>query len=207
MGAKFEGWSEEFQPFFIGLEMDNSKSYFEAHRKVYQEKVKGPLELMLAELEPEFGAGKIFRINRDTRFAADKRPYKTNIAATVEKGGYVSLDAKNLMIGGGRYHMEPKDVEVYRKAVDADRTGRELALIVETLEGDGFEIGGEELKRVPPGFPADHPRARLLKFKGIIAWKNLGLQPWLGSAKAKEKVAGAWRAIRPLDTWYESVLS
>jgi uncharacterized protein (TIGR02453 family) len=201
MADGFKGWSEEFQPFFIGLELDNSKSYFDARRKLYLEKVRAPMELMLAELEPEFGKGKIFRANRDIRFSADKRPYKTNLAATVERGGYVSLDARGLTIGGGRY-----PVDAYRAGVAADRTGVELAAIVDRLETAGYEIGGEEMKRVPPGYPADHPRARLLRFKGLIAWKNLGLHPWLGSARAKEKIAAAWRDIRPLGHWFDGVL-
>lgn len=206
MAGVFQGWSEEFQPFFIGLELDNSKSYFEAHRKVYLELVKRPMELLLAELEPEFGKGKIFRANRDIRFSADKRPYKTNLAATVERGGYVSLDAKGLMVGGGRYHLDKPSIDAYRAAVAADRSGKELAGIVEKLEAGGYELGGEEMKRVPPGFPSDHPRARLLKFKGLIAWKNLGLHPWLGSAAARERIAGAWRDIQPLDRWFDGVL-
>jgi uncharacterized protein (TIGR02453 family) len=206
MAGEFRGWSEEFQPFFIGLELDNSKAYFDARRKVYLEKVRGPMELLLAELEPEFGKGKIFRANRDIRFSADKRPYKTNLAATVEHGGYVSLDAKGLMIGGGRYHLDKPAVDAYRAGVDADRPGAELAAIVDRLEAAGYEIGGEEMKRVPPGYPADHSRARLLRFKGLIASKNLGLHPWLGSAKAKEKIAGAWRDIQPLDHWFDGAL-
>lgn len=206
MAGAFQGWSEDFQPFFIGLELDNSKSYFEAHRKVYLELVRRPMELLLAELEPEFGKGKIFRANRDIRFSADKRPYKTNLAATVERGGYVSLDAKGLMVGGGRYHLDKPSIDAYRAAVADDSSGEELAGIVAKLEAGGYEIGGEEMKRVPPGFPADHPRARLLKFKGLIAWKNLGLHPWLGSAAARERIAGAWRDIQPLDRWFERVL-
>jgi uncharacterized protein (TIGR02453 family) len=206
VAGAFEGWTEDFQPFFIGLELDNSKSYFEARKKVYLDRVKRPMELMLAELEPEFGKGKIFRANRDIRFSADKRPYKTNLAATADRGGYVSLDAKGLMVGGGRYHLDKPAVDAYRAGVDADRSGKQLAEIVERLEAGGYEIGGEEMKRVPPGFPADHPRARLLRFKGLIAWKNLGLHPWLGSAKAKERIAGSWRDIQPLERWFAAVL-
>jgi uncharacterized protein (TIGR02453 family) len=202
----FEGWTEDFQPCFIGLELDNSKAYFEARKKLYLELVKRPMELLLAELEPEFGKGKIFRANRDIRFSADKRPYKTNLAATAEKGGYVSLDSKGLVVGGGRYHLDKPGVDAYRAGVAADRSGRQLAEIVGRLEVEGYEIGGEELKRVPPGYPADHPRARLLRFKGLIAWKNLGLNPWLGSSEAKERIATAWRDMQPLGRWFDAVL-
>jgi len=54
VGGAFRGWTEDFQRFFIGLELDNSKRYFEANRKVYLERVKGPLAALLTDLEPEF---------------------------------------------------------------------------------------------------------------------------------------------------------
>jgi len=199
--VKFEGWSEDFQRFFIGLELDNSKRYFDANKKLYLERVRGPLEALLAELEPEFGKGKIARANRDIRFSANKAPYKTNVYA-MTPGGYVALDAKGLTAAGGRYEMEKSQLDAYRAVVGADRPGAELERIVSALESAGYEIGGEELKRIPPGFPPDHPRARLLRHKRLYFWKNFGLQPWLGSARAREKVAEVWRAAKPLEDWF-----
>jgi len=203
--VNFEGWSEDFQRFFIGLEMDNSKRYFDANKKLYLERVRGPLEALLAELEPEFGKGKIARPNRDIRFSANKAPYKTNVYA-MTPGGYVALDAKGLTAAGGHYEMDKPQLDAYRAAVAADRSGAQLEKIVGVLEGAGYEIGGEELKRIPPGFPPDHPRARLLRHKRLYFWKNFGLEPWLGSAKAKEKVAEVWRAGKPLEDWFRAHL-
>ena len=200
--VKFEGWSEDFQRFFIGLELDNSKRYFDANKKLYLERVRGPLEALLVELEPEFGKGKIARPNRDIRFSANKAPYKTNVYA-MTPGGYVALDAKGLTAAAGHYEMEKPQLDAYRAAVGADRSGAELEKIVGGLEGAGYELGGEELKRTPPGFPPDHPRARLLRHKRLYFWKNFGLEPWLGSARAKEKVAEVWRAGKPLEDWFE----
>ena len=201
MTAKFKGWSEEFQPFFIGLQLDNSKRYFDAHRQVYLEKVRGPLEALLAELEPEFGPGRIARANRDTRFAADKSPYKLNIYATCEKGGYVALGAKGLTAAGGRYQMDRDELERYRSAVVADRSGKELLEITDRLEAEGYQVQGEELKRTPPGLPAEHLRAGLLRHKRLFYWRDFGLQPWLGTAEAKDRVAEVWRAGLPLEEW------
>jgi uncharacterized protein (TIGR02453 family) len=202
----FGGWSEDFQRFFIGLELDNSKRYFEANRKTYLERVRKPLEDLLAELEPEFGKGKIARPNRDIRFSADKSPYKTNIYA-MTPGGYVALDAKGLTAAAGHYEMDKPQLDAYRAAAAADRPGAELQTIIDRLEAAGYEIGGEELKRTPPGFPPDHPRARLLRHKRLYFWRGFGLQPWLGSAKAMEKVAEVWRAGKPLEEWFHRRLS
>jgi uncharacterized protein (TIGR02453 family) len=201
VGGVFRGWTEDFQPFFIGLELDNSKSYFEAKRKVYLELVKGPMEALLADLEPEFGKGKIARPNRDIRFSNDKSPYKTRIYATLERGGYVSLDAKGLSSAAGHYELDKEQLDAYREAVVADRTGSRLLAIVHKLEAGGYEVGGEELKRTPAGLAADHPRARLLRHKRLYVWKNFGLQPWLGTPQAKDRVAEVWRDARPLTEW------
>ena len=207
MEARFQGWSEEFQRFFIGLELDNSKRYFEANRKLYLERVKAPLESLLAELEPEFGKGKISRPNRDLRFSADKSPYKTNIYAAVRPGGYVALDAKGFTAAAGQYELDRRQLDAYRQAVVSEETGRQLLSIVLSLEAAGYQVGGEDLKRTPPGLPADHPRARLLRHKRVFVWKNFGLQPWLGTARAKDRVAEVWREARPLNAWFERILA
>jgi uncharacterized protein (TIGR02453 family) len=204
MGNRFEGWPEEAQRFFIGLELENSKVYFEANRILYMTCVRAPMEALLAELEDEFGPGKIFRANRDIRFSADKSPYKTNIAATAGregKGGYLSLSARGLYVATGYHQMERDQLQQFREAVAVDGTGRALAGIVETLEEAGYHVGGEELKVVPKGYPRDHPRERFLRHKGVSVGRDYGLQPWLGTPAARDRVAEVWRDAEPLLGW------
>ena len=88
----FHGWKVEALEFFEGLEADNSKAYWQRHKDVYDTIVRAPMEELLAELEPEFGEGRIFRPYRDVRFSRDKSPYKTAIGATLGDG-YVQVDA------------------------------------------------------------------------------------------------------------------
>src|SRR5262245_50692854 len=92
----FKGWPAEALEFFEGLEADNTKTYWTAHKADYEKLVRGPMEELLRELAPAFGEGKIFRPYRDVRFSANKTPYKTNIAATVADGGYISLSTEGL---------------------------------------------------------------------------------------------------------------
>jgi uncharacterized protein (TIGR02453 family) len=207
--AKFKGWSEDCQRFFIGLELDNSKKYFEANRRMYEDSVKGPMVALLESLEPDFGTGKVFRANRDIRFSRDKSPYKTNIAADVgmgSKGGYLSLDARGFTVATGRYVMSPEEIAKFRKKVAADGSGAQLAAIVSKLKKSGYDMGGEELKRVPPPWPQEHPRAELLRRKSLYAWKNYGLQPWLGSASARRYVVKMWTDAQPLNDWFKKNL-
>src|SRR5262249_61530794 len=105
MEGRFAGWKGDFQGYFLGLRADNSKAYFEAHRRQYDEEVKGPMVALLADLESEFGPARLSRPNRDIRFSADKSPYKTNIYADASGGGYVALDATGLVAAGGAVKM------------------------------------------------------------------------------------------------------
>jgi uncharacterized protein (TIGR02453 family) len=204
VSAAFRGWSEACQRFFIGLELDNSKRYFDANREAYEVEVKGPMVALMDSLAGDYGEGKIFRANRDIRFSKDKSPYKTNIAATAGmngRGGYISLDARGLTVAAGRYELTPQQLNKYRKKVAADSTGAPLVAIVAKLEKAGYGIGGEALKRVPAGWPQDHPRARLLKHKILYIYKNLGLQPWLGTPAARKQILKVWRDAEPLNDW------
>ena len=68
-----------------------------------------------------------------------------------------------------------------------------------------IEVHGRDvLKTVPRGYPADHPRAGLLRYKGIVAWRQWPVAAWLETAQAKDRVAGFLRATRPLAGWLEA---
>jgi uncharacterized protein (TIGR02453 family) len=204
--AAFGGFPEEALLFYEGLEADNSKSYWTDRRDVYERAVRGPLQALLDDLEPEFGAGKIFRPYRDVRFSADKSPYKTAAAALVpaEEGGasfYVQISANGLFVGAGCYHMSRDQLARYREAVLQEGPGGELARVGEGLVGAEFELHGERLQRVPRGVDPAHPRADLLRYKGLAAMRDFGVQPWLETPHCREVVADAWRAAAPLVRW------
>jgi len=200
--ATFTGWKGDFRGFFLGLRANNTKAYFEAHRRQYEDEVKAPLVAMLAELEAEFGpAHRISRPHRDIRFSADKSPYKLNIYADCERGGYVALDADGLVAAGGRYMVDGDQLQRLREAVGNDRSGKQIAGIVAELREKGYDVEGQELKRVPSPWPQDHPRAELLKHKRLIYWKRWPVGPWIATAKAKDRVAQTWRDGAALEAW------
>lgn len=203
----FQGWPKAALRFFAGLEDDNSKAYFEANRDVYERSVRAPMEALMAELELEFGPGKIFRINRDLRFSPDKSPYKTHIGAWTGRegrGGYVQLSAEGLYTAAGRHHMEKAELSRFRDAVADDRGGAELPVIIAGLRSSGYEVGGDQLKVVPPGYPRDHPRAALLRHKGIGISRDFGVPAWLGSPEAKDRIVQVWRDAEVLANWFDA---
>jgi uncharacterized protein (TIGR02453 family) len=204
----FRGWPAEAIEFYEGLCADNSKTYWTAHKSVYDEAVRAPMVELLAELEPEFGAAKIFRPNRDVRFSKDKSPYKTQIAATLERGGYIKFAADGLGVGAGAYLMDSPSLQMFRTAVADDSTGPQLVGIIATLEKGGIGVSTHEsLKRVPSGFPQDHPRSDLLRYKDLVAWRDWPVAAWLGTAAAKKRIVDTLRATTPLREWLDAALS
>jgi uncharacterized protein (TIGR02453 family) len=200
--VEFSGWKGDFKGFFLGLRLNNNKAWFDAHRRQYEDEIKAPMLALLADLEPEFGpARRVSRPNRDIRFSSDKSPYKLNIYADVLSGGYVALDAEGLVAAGGRYMLDAGQLKRMREAIAAERTGKELVAIVAALRNDGYDVDGQELKRVPPPYPQDHPRADLLRHKYLIYWKRWPAEPWIATAKARDRVAKVWRDGGRLHAW------
>jgi uncharacterized protein (TIGR02453 family) len=201
----FRGWPVEAIEFYEGLEADNSKTYWTAHKDVFDRSVHGPMTALVEELSDEFGAGKIYRPYRDVRFSKDKSPYKTGIYATFEQGGYVRFSAQGLVAGLGKYLMTPVQIARYRRAVDEERSGTELAGIVAALDRQHITVAGSEsLKTTPRGFPADHPRAELLRHKGLIAWREWPVARWLGTAAARNRVVDFLHTAQPLRNWLDT---
>ena len=197
----FSGWPEEALEFYEGLAADNTKTYWTKHKEIYDATVLRPMTELIEELAPEFGETKIFRPYRDIRFSKDKTPYKTHIGAMVG-GGYVQFSAQGLAAGNGMYGMVPDQLDRYRHAVASDRTGGELEDVIAAVESQGIGVTGRDmLKAAPRGYPADHPRIGLLRYKGIVAWKEWPVAGWLETAGARDRVTSFLRAARPLSAW------
>jgi uncharacterized protein (TIGR02453 family) len=199
----FKGWPIDAVEFYEGLEADNTRTYWHEHVSVYERCVKGPMEELLAGLEPSFGPGRIFRPYRDVRFSKDKTPYKLNCAAQLP-GGYISFSAEGLFVGSGLYRPEPGQLQRFRAGVADNTSGSELESIVTTLRSDGYDIGAHEvLATAPRGYPKDHPRIELLRHKGILMSRSWPVGAWLGTAKARDRVIVCLEAARPLNGWLE----
>jgi uncharacterized protein (TIGR02453 family) len=208
--VRFEGWPKPALQFFHGLKRDNTKIYFEAHRSVYEDQVRQPMEALLADLEQDLGPGseaKIFRLNRDLRFSPDKRPYKEHLGAYISgaraSGFYLQVSAGGLYLAMGAHEMAPDQLTRFRDAV-AGKDGEKLARIVAALHKDGFEVSEPSFKRVPAGYPADHPRGELLRCKGLMASRSWKPGPWLHTVEAKQRVRQAITASKPLTGWLDA---
>ena len=208
MSTSFTGWPNAALEFFVGLETDNSKAYWQAHKATYDESVRAPFLALSEVVAREFGPLHLFRPHRDTRFSKDKSPYKTTAAAVTESEGgasyYVQLSAAGLYVGSGYYHLMPDQLERYRTAVADARKGPKLASAVAALRKQKFSVDAREsLKRVPRGFDAEHPRAELLRHKGIHVGREFGAPRWLHTKGALERILDTWRAAAPVNRWLD----
>ncbi|MGD9710588.1 MAG: DUF2461 domain-containing protein, partial [Thermomicrobiales bacterium] len=171
---RFEGFGPQAIEWFVGLEEDNSKSYFEAHRQTYEDQIREPMLALLMEASTHYGGDvKMFRPHRDIRFSRDKSPYKTATYGVVRPetsaaGLFAAISSAGFFAGTGYYQMATDQLDRFRVGVSDDSSGPLMATIVEKAESNGLTVSGESLKSAPRGYPKDHPRIRLLRMKEIV---------------------------------------
>jgi len=229
VSQRFEGFPEGAMQFFLELHAEQSRTWFKAHQDDFVRLWKQPLELFVSELQERLvdvypGLTEVtphfFRIQRDTRFARDKTPYKTYVAADLPlrpvpegvdehavPGLYVSFGLEGEYVAFGAWHMSPEVLQRYRAALDHPKHGAEAQKIVDALLADGWGLESmESLKRVPPPYPQDHPRGELLKRKGL-AVATAPKEELLNSPRLLDWAEDRLRRVAPLARWIERHLT
>ncbi|MGY1917244.1 DUF2461 domain-containing protein [Blastococcus sp. SYSU DS0973] len=203
----FAGFPDEGLVFYEGLEADNSKIYWTTRKADYDTSIRIPMQALVDELAPQFGAGKLFRPYRDVRFSRDKTPYKTHQGAVVNPEGrgagawYVQVDADGLMVAGGCWRLESDQIARYRRAVADPVQGPMLAAEIDRLAASGWEIAGDRLVRVPAGYSSHDERVDLLKHKALHATRRWTPVDWLHTRQALHRVQQSWRELETLNAW------
>jgi uncharacterized protein (TIGR02453 family) len=187
----FPGFSRDAIQFLADLAQHNERTWFQPRKAEYERLLKEPLEALCLALGERFEAQSLplradparspFRIYRDVRFSNDKTPYKTHISASFPwagkgsgVGAYFHFQPGEMFAGGGMWHPEREQLAAWRRAVDQDPDGVMGALEDPAFVSNFGHVNGESLKRVPTGFPSDHPRAELLKLKDVTFGRPLG---------------------------------
>lgn len=199
--TQFSGFPQDGFDFLRELANNNERDWFEANKARYEESLLEPAKAFvtavgeaLEELSPNIhydtrtnGSGSLMRIYRDTRFSKDKTPYKTNISGMWWEGpgkktqspayGF-QMTANGMGLMGGMFSFNKEQMASFREAVADETYGPALKLAISGLLAEGgYEILGEQYKKVPRGYDEDHPRADLLKYKGLYAHPLEGLTP------------------------------
>ena len=219
---RFEGFADAKASFFKRLKKKNDREWFLAHKGEFEAGWNEPMKALLADVREAIDATyahvdlaepKIFRIFRDVRFSKDKSPYKTHVGGVIplERSAkvtdlpmalYFHVGADETFAAAGHYMMEAQSLERFRKAIADDRRGAELTKIIASLAKKGFPARAHEsYKRVPKGFDPEHPRAELLKGKGLIVRYPEIPAGLLATPKLGKWVADACKTAAPLVEW------
>lgn len=206
MTSAFSGFPADAFAFYADLELDNTKPFWEQNKVRYEVAVAEPMRALLADLEPEFGAGRMFRPYRDVRFSADKSPYKDHQGGYVEVspacGYYVQVSSGGLMVGAGWYAPTPEQVARYRRAIDEGAAVAALRAAIAAQQEAGMQVGGDMVKTRPRGVPAEHPDLDLMRHRSVLVSTSFAHdEPWLTTEEAGATVRDLWRVAGPLVQW------
>lgn len=192
MGPSLPRFGAEGLRFLRSLKRNNRREWFQPRKDQYEDHVRRPmldvverLAVDLRPLAPEIVVDvktAVYRIYRDTRFSENKTPYKTHIAANFPWRGlpkhegaglYFHVSPEEIWIGGGMYAPQTSQLHAVREHIAANH--RRLRSIVESA---AFKrtigvLDGEQLQRVPRGFPKDHAAADFLRYRQFLAGREL----------------------------------
>jgi len=190
-------FSEEYIDYFVKLARNNTRDWFHAHKKEYEQYVRGPFSDFVGEvidrvslLDPEVEiqpGDAIFRIARDVRFSKDKTPYKTHMAAVITREGrrdvqypglYFYFGANGLGIGGGVYRLDKDHVLKIRRGIKEDGKALERATKSKAFKELFGELRGERNVRLPKEFATEVERFPFIankQFYYLAEYEDLGI--------------------------------
>jgi uncharacterized protein (TIGR02453 family) len=210
--------------FLKQLARNNNKEWFEKNRKLYETAKSNFLAFtteflqQLGKIDPSVSGldakKTIFRIHRDIRFSKDKSPYKTNMGASVNKGGklmtsagyYLHIEPGKSFSAGGCYMPMPPQLQAIRQEIDYNFKAFKKIIDQKTFKnyfGD-LEVV-EKLKTLPKGYAADNPAIEYLKHKSFIVSKYFSDKEITGSDFMKELLASC-KAMYPLVSFLNNAI-
>lgn len=204
--------------FLRGLARHNSREWFAAHKADYETHVRAPFQYLLTDLQPILAGvsehyraepkpvgGSLFRIQRDTRFANDKTPYKPWQGARLfhargrqveAPSFYLHLQPGNCFVGAGLWHPESTTQRTVRQFI-FDNPGSWKAAAHAPAFRRRFDLGDDEtLVRPPRGFPAEFEFIEDLKLKNFVAMRAIDDDVMVGS-RLRQTIAADLAALAP----------
>ncbi len=200
---RFTGFPVEAFEFYAALADHNTRAWWQEHKADYERLVRQPMIALLEELSEEFGTPHVFRPYRDARFSKDKSPIKDHQGGVIQVEDaiayYVQVSAAGLMVAGGWYAPEGRQVARFRESVMGP-AGAELERILRELPRT-WTVDGNLLKTHPRGIAPDHPRIDLLRHRRLVVTRTYDVAAWMGTTKTLTTVRSQWRSARPLVEW------
>ena len=192
--------------FFADLEKDNTKVFWSANKARYEKAVRDPFAAVLHQLEDEWGPFKVFRMNRDVRFSADKSPYKTMRGAVSKTSHhhYLHIDKAGILIVAGAYMFTKDQLSTVREKLVRDADAGQFLSVVADLKTKGIDLdqgGAAPLKTAPRGFDPAHPMIEYLRWNGMMATKRVSVDEGVAVVQLAEDVSAFWRTTGALVAW------
>lgn len=215
---------QDYIQFLSELNENNNKEWFDINRDRYK-KLQEQFQEYVGEIILEIGKYDInikyltpkdctFRINRDVRFSANKLPYKNQVSAGFHSGGkgaytpgyYFQIDYDgNMMIAGGQWFIESKDMFLFRTKIDQKADQLREVLANKDFIKKYKELKGEKLKTCPKGFSKDNPNLDLLVHKSYSSFYNLDIRNKTDESVKKEILLG-FKVIAPLIQYAREIM-
>jgi len=204
--------------FLRALARNNNRTWFHVHKGDYETHVRMPFQALLTDLqpdvatvsahyraEPKTGGGSLFRIQRDTRFANDKAPYKSWQGARLfhERGRqveapsfYLHLQPGNCFVGAGLWHPQSATLRGIRQFI-FDNPGSWKSAAHDPAFRRRFDLDDDEmLIRLPRGFSPEFEYIDDLKRKNFVAFRQMDDAVMLGP-KLRQTLARDLAALAP----------
>jgi uncharacterized protein (TIGR02453 family) len=189
----FPGFSPEAITFLRILKRNNRREWFQPRKEVFETKWKAPMIQLVEAVNAELldfapdhitdPKKAVYRIYRDTRFSADKTPYKTHVAAIFphhnlgkqsSAGFYFHLTEKSVGIGAGSYMPGPDELRAVRAwLAEHHKKFRAASRKPQKLLG---KLQGSAVTRMPKGFDSSHPAEDLIRMKQWLYWVELDVK-------------------------------
>lgn len=218
----FEGFPTETITFLRGVRDNNTKAWFDANRADYEDYFLAPARAFvtaagrsLRKVSPAIRAepkvnGSIFRINRDIRFAKDKRPYKDHLdlwfwegeRKAAVSGYFFRLTPDSLGIGAGAHGFDAEQLRAYRDGVVDAVAGKSLKRAVTAVEKSGWAVRGQRYQRVPAGYePVGDAAGRLIRHNALWVGEDEPIPAALHRPELVDYAVERWRQAAPIHRW------
>lgn len=197
VGTRFHGWPDQAQAVLLRLGGEPSRETREQVRRHREQYVRQPMIDLLNDLADVDSWYEDFSVWRyaSTAYWWQNQCAVVRVARNIEIGFRFNLDG--LRVSAGWWYAGSEQIAMFRGAVAADQSGSALQDIVSSLATDGHEILGDVMKRVPRGYPAEHPRAELLRHRSLLAARELECD----AVADVEPVHSTCQRLRPLLAW------
>ncbi len=220
----FEGFPKEGLSFLTALAKNNDREWFKARQDVFERAVKEPMIALVEDVNAAleaFAPGyvnepkkAIARLHRDTRFSADKSPYRTEMSAVFPCGGapkeaaagfWFGISPEGVELVAGAFMPGPEQLAKVRAYLSTEHAAFKKLTTAAALKSAFGALQGERLQRVPRGYDAEHPAAELLKLKQYYFATTLPADAALKSDLPKE-LAKRFKAATPFVQQLDAIL-